>query len=43
MAKKNSKSGTRAGYGSAYGGYGRSDTMFAVQEAYKSIRTNIIL
>ena len=47
MAKQKSKSSARSGYGYGYGyggsGYGKTDGMFAVQEAYKSIRTNIIL
>lgn len=44
MAKQKSKTGAKTGYGyGSYGGYGKTDTMFAVQEAYKAIRTNIIL
>ena len=45
MAKQKSKSSARSGYGYGYGGsgYGKTDGMFAVQEAYKAIRTNIIL
>ena len=47
MAKQKSKSSARSGYGYGYGyggsGYGKTDVMFAVQEAYKAIRTNIIL
>ncbi|MBP5155686.1 MAG: CpsD/CapB family tyrosine-protein kinase [Clostridia bacterium] len=47
MAKQKNKSSARSGYGYGYGyggsGYGKTDGMFAVQEAYKAIRTNIIL
>ncbi len=41
MAKQTNK-GTGYGYGYGYGGYG-DNGMFSVQEAYKAIRTNIIL
>lgn len=40
MAKQTNKNGY--GYGYGYGGYG-DNGMFSVQEAYKAIRTNIIL
>ncbi|MBO4453149.1 MAG: CpsD/CapB family tyrosine-protein kinase [Clostridia bacterium] len=45
MLKKNSDSakGYGSSYGRSYSAYGGSGDMFAVQEAYKAIRTNIIL